>query len=123
MLSQLLLQCFYSLMEPVVRVKARKEDLSILQESIKVAQVEFSKIMKVEVIIEPENIVCMGGVICGSSNWNLQCNNTLDERLSMLKEMVNQFNTRCFQTFELTCLVPLPIVNSLHKHLSFQYHL
>ena len=55
---------------------------------MKSATEEFTKVMKVEVIVEKENIVCMGGVICGSANWNLKCNNTLDERLKMLKEMM-----------------------------------
>ena len=72
----------------VNRVKVRKEDVSVIQASIKTAKDEFTKIMKIEVVVEPENIACMGGVICGSANWNLQCNNTLDERLALLKEMM-----------------------------------
>ncbi|OWB54567.1 hypothetical protein B5S28_g417 [[Candida] boidinii] len=90
-LSGLIEEGLFALMEEKVSVKGRKQDLELLKEAAKTAKAHFEETAKFEVeinIIESDflNESSAGGVIIINGTGKIEVNNTLGERLQLLSE-------------------------------------
>ncbi|GMF01717.1 hypothetical protein B5S31_g2150 [[Candida] boidinii] len=90
-LSGLIEEGLFALMEEKVSVKGRKQDLELLKEAAKTAKTHFEETAKFEVeinIIESDflNESSAGGVIIINGTGKIEVNNTLGERLQLLSE-------------------------------------
>jgi V-type H+-transporting ATPase subunit E len=83
----------YQLMEPVVKVQCRKQDVALVKVAMAEAKDLYLKNMskKVEVSVDeseylPENSA--GGVVLSVMDGRIKCTNTLETRLELLGEKV-----------------------------------
>lgn len=90
-LKNLALEGFYGLGDPVVAVRARKQDLALAKKAVEAACAEYKE--KVGKVIEasvdeerplPED--CSGGLVIMGGDGQIAIDNTLDTRLELLKE-------------------------------------
>jgi len=97
-LQRLIVQGMHKLQEPTVVVRCRKEDLSIVEGQVDSARKTFKSTFNIEAptitvdkktFLAPgpvpgvDGVYCAGGVIVLSADGKIQCNNTLDHRLTI----------------------------------------
>ncbi|RIB29544.1 putative vacuolar ATP synthase subunit E [Gigaspora rosea] len=90
LLKDLILQGLYQLMDENVTVIAKKSELNLAQDAIKIAAKTYTDTTRspVHVEIDKENLPeeSAGGVILSSHFGRIKINNTLEERLSLAQE-------------------------------------
>ncbi|GAO14528.1 uncharacterized protein UV8b_04331 [Ustilaginoidea virens] len=90
-LKGLILEGFYALNEPTLKVQARKQDRDAVDKAIQEAAEEYKKAMgtDIEAKIDEANPLpeaSTGGVIIVSGNGKIDINNTFETRLELLKD-------------------------------------
>ncbi|KAI9362465.1 ATPase, V1/A1 complex, subunit E [Zopfochytrium polystomum] len=93
LLKNLLLQGFFQLMEPNVSVQCRKVDLDLVKTAITEAKAAYKEKLKadLEVKIDPANPLpdsSAGGVIVSGKEDRIRVNNTLENRLELLTDIM-----------------------------------
>lgn len=111
-------------MEPIVHIRCRKSDLSLVNEVANQAVEEYKQMMKQEVlifkdrdvplklVIENEKFLseyeetegaqsCMGGIMLHARKGRIVCSNTIDERLQLVyQEAIPEIRSILFPSFK-----------------------
>lgn len=72
-------------------IQVREVDFDVATEAIKDATVEFTKLAKVEITIDREHPLPsshLGGLVIGTMDGRIKCENTLESRLELLQDQV-----------------------------------
>lgn len=91
LLSGLIEEGLYALMEPIVSIKVKSSDIELAKKAIETASANFNEKagFHVEISIDEDNCLSdsiAGGVIVLSASGKISVNNTLDERLKLLSD-------------------------------------
>ncbi|KAI8810445.1 ATP synthase subunit-domain-containing protein [Cladochytrium replicatum] len=90
-LQNLILQCLFRLMDPLVTVQGRKQDIALLKAAIEGAKKEYIATFgsDVTIVLDESNPVpesSAGGVVVSSNDGRIRLDNTLEARLDILAE-------------------------------------